>query len=87
MIARAGNIDIQLGLFLDYANNIRLYHPFPNISGKRSHRCSLFGVNTILSLSPQVRRLIGETIPMRLSNFWILDTLQQKRTSKRSHLP
>jgi pimeloyl-ACP methyl ester carboxylesterase len=28
MIARPGNIDIQLGLFLDYANNIRLYPSF-----------------------------------------------------------
>ena len=28
MIARPGNIDIQLDLFLDYANNVKLYPAF-----------------------------------------------------------
>jgi pimeloyl-ACP methyl ester carboxylesterase len=28
MIARAGNMDIQLDLFLDYANNVKLYPSF-----------------------------------------------------------
>ena len=28
MIARPGNMDIQLDLFLDYANNVKLYPKF-----------------------------------------------------------
>ena len=30
MIARPGNMDIQLDLFLDYANNVKLYLAFQN---------------------------------------------------------
>ena len=28
MLARSGNVDIQLDLFLDYANNVKLYPKF-----------------------------------------------------------
>jgi pimeloyl-ACP methyl ester carboxylesterase len=28
LLTRPGNIDIQLGLFLDYANNVKLYPKF-----------------------------------------------------------
>ena len=31
LIARPGNIEIQLDLFLDYANNVKLYPAFPGI--------------------------------------------------------
>ena len=31
MIARPGNMDIQLDLFLDYANNVKLYPAFQDL--------------------------------------------------------
>jgi hypothetical protein len=41
MIARPGNMDIQL-VFSTMRTTSGSIHPFTNISGKRSHRCSLF---------------------------------------------
>jgi hypothetical protein len=39
-MARPGNVEIQLDLFLDYANNVKLYPAFHEYYRKWTPRCS-----------------------------------------------
>jgi pimeloyl-ACP methyl ester carboxylesterase len=48
LMSRPGNQDIQLDLFLDYANNVKLYPRFRNTSERRSLGCLQSGGRMIL---------------------------------------
>jgi pimeloyl-ACP methyl ester carboxylesterase len=87
MIARPGNMDIQLDLFLDYADNVNSTQRSKRISANQSPRCSQSGGRTIRSLSPQGPRPTGETTRTRRSNFLIRDTSHWRHMSRRSFFP
>jgi hypothetical protein len=57
MIARPGNREIRLDLFLDYANNLKRYPAFRKYFEMRSRRCLPSGENTIRS---SLRKALGE---------------------------
>ncbi len=68
MIERPGNMDIQLDLFLDYANNVKLYPKFQEYFRSRSRRCWRSGASTIRSSSLRGSRLSHGTIRMPRCN-------------------
>jgi pimeloyl-ACP methyl ester carboxylesterase len=85
MIARPGNMDIQLDLFLDYANNVKLYPAFQEYFRKsKPPLLAIWGKNDPFFIPPGAQGLSRETIPTRPSNFWTPDTSRSKPTSKRS---
>ena len=57
LIARPGNMDIQLDLFLDYANNVKLYPAFHDYFRKCSRRCWQSGGSSIRISFPPAPRL------------------------------
>src|SRR5258707_3939373 len=77
LIARPGNMDIQLDLFLDYANNVKLYPAFQDYFRKaKPPLLAIWGKHDPFFIPPGA-----------LSNFLIQDTSHSKRTSKRSPSP
>ena len=84
LLARPGNADIQLDLFLDYANNVSCTRSFGSTFDPRSLRYWPCGANSIpISFRP-VLRLSGETTPTRQCNSWKPGISRSKHTSKRS---
>jgi pimeloyl-ACP methyl ester carboxylesterase len=87
MTARPGNMDIQLDLFLDYANNIRLYPSFHEYFRKeKPPLLAIWGKHDPFFI-PAGAEAYRRDNPNATVHFWILDTLQPKRTLKRSLLP
>jgi pimeloyl-ACP methyl ester carboxylesterase len=84
MIARPGNMDIQLDLFLEYANNVKLYPAFQEYFRKSKPPMLAIWARTIRSLFRRGQRRFGGIIRMRRCNFWIRDTLHWKRMLRRS---
>jgi hypothetical protein len=83
MIERPGNMDIQLDLFLDYANNVKLTRRSRSTSVSRSLRCWQSGGGSTRSLFLRAQRLSRGIIRMRRCSFWIRGTLRLRRTSRR----
>jgi len=75
LLARPGNVDIQLDLFLDYANNVKLYPRFKSIFGRRDLHSSRCGASLIHISSQQARRRFGVTFPTRWYNCYPQATL------------
>lgn len=83
LLARPGNVDIQLDIFLDYANNVKLYPKLQNISRNGSRAYERFAASTIrISLQPE-RKLFGVITRMQRLNFSIRATSRWKGTSRR----
>ncbi len=80
MIARPGNMDIQLDLFLDYANNVKLYPAFPGVL-PRIHAAAArdMGTPSTRSSFRQVQKLSSGTTQMRACSFWMLATSHLKQ--------
>jgi pimeloyl-ACP methyl ester carboxylesterase len=83
LIERPGNMEIQLDLFLDYANNLKLYRPFRSTSANRSRRSSRSGARTIRSSSRRAQKPIRAITPMPPFSFWTQATSPSKPTSRR----
>jgi pimeloyl-ACP methyl ester carboxylesterase len=82
LMARPGNTDIQLDLFLDYANNLRLYPAFQEYF-RRSQPplLAIWGKHDPYFVPAGAESC--ETIRMLSFNFSIPDTSRWKRMSKR----
>lgn len=53
MLSRPGNIDIQLDLFLDYADNVRLYPDFQAYFKERQPAVlAVWGSNDVIFIEP-----------------------------------
>jgi len=61
LLARPGNDEIQLDLFLDYASNVSSIQRSRNISAPNTHRCSRSGARMILSFCPPAPRRSSAT--------------------------
>jgi hypothetical protein len=84
LVARAGNVDIQLDLFLDYANNVKLYHVFHEYFRKwKPPPLAIWGKHDLYFI-PQAPKRSDATILTRRSNSWILDISRSKRTLRKS---
>ena len=81
LLARPGNKDIQLDLFLDYASNVRLYPNFRNIFVNQSHLCWRSGARMILFSFLREQRHFEKTCQMRTSNSSIRGILPSRRMS------
>jgi pimeloyl-ACP methyl ester carboxylesterase len=80
LLARPGNVDIQLDLFLDYANNVNLYPRFTSIFVNQSRRFLPSGANTIRTSSPPEPRHFSAISPTPKSDFSTPDTLPSRHT-------
>ncbi len=70
MIARPGNMDIQLDLFLDYANNVKLYPAFQEYFRKSNPPLLAIWGRFDPFFFLLGRRRLGVTIRMRQYSFW-----------------
>ncbi len=84
LLARPGNVDIQLDLFLDYANNVKLYPKFQEYFRLRSRRCSRFGERKICTSFRRAPKRFGAIFRMRRCNSWTPATLRWKHIWKKS---
>jgi len=84
LLARPGNVDIQLDLFLDYANNVKLTQNSRSIFERRSLRFWLYGVSSIHISFPPVQRRSGVIFPTRALNCCPPDILRLRHIFKRS---
>ena len=75
-MARPGNTDIQLDLFLDYANDVKLYPAFHEYFRKWTPPLLAIWGRTTLTSSRLERKPSNATTRMRLSNFSTRDTLR-----------
>jgi len=84
LIARPGNMDVQLDLVLDYANNVKLYPAFQKYFRKsKPPLLAIWGKNDPFFLPPALRPSRG-TIRTLRSACWMRATLPWKRTSMKS---
>ena len=84
LMARPGNVDIQLDLFLDYANNVKLYPSFHEYFRKwKPPLFAIWGKHDLYFI-PAGAEAFRRDSPTRLSSSWILDTLCSKPTWRKS---
>ncbi len=65
LLARPGNVEIQLDLFLDYGSNIALYPKFQEYFRTKRPPLLASGAGTIRTFSPKVRRHSSATTRLR----------------------
>jgi len=85
LLARPGNEEIQLDLFLDYAATSRSILSSRNISARVARRFLRYGERTTHSLSLPARKLTGAIFPMPRFNSWTPGILRSRHTSPKSH--
>jgi hypothetical protein len=83
LLERAGNKEIQLDLFLDYASNLKLYPKFQEYFRKSKPPLLAIWGRTILSSFRPGPKLFGKIFPVRTSNSSIPDISHWKRMSWR----
>ncbi len=84
LMARPGNVDIQLDLFLDYANNVKLYPAFQQYfpECEAATACDMGASAICISFRPAPRLLSG-TFRRRPFNSSIPDISHSKPTSRK----
>jgi len=83
LIARPGNMDIQLDLFLDYANNVKLYPAFRDYFRKAQPLLLAIWGSPIRISFRRARRPSGETTQTQQFDGSIRGILRWKHTWKR----
>ncbi len=80
LLARPGNVEIQLDLFLDYANNVKLYPAFQEYFRKwKPPLLAIWGKHDPFFI-PAGAEAFKRDIPGATVQFWTRDTLRWKRT-------
>ena len=85
LLARPGNDEIQLDLFLDYASNVALYPKFQEyFRTKLPSMLAVWGESDPFSFCPRVRKHSSATTPTPRCVFTIRATSRWRPTTKKS---
>ena len=85
LLGRPGNEEIQLDLFLDYANNVALYPKFQQyFRTSRPPLLAVWGKNDPFFVPAGARNLTNAIFPMPRFNSWTPGILRSRRTSPKS---
>ena len=87
LLARSGNDEIQLDLFLDYASNVALYPKFQEYFRTKQPGCSRYGATTTPSFCLQVRKPTSATTLAPKCIFSTPGTSHSRPTPRKSPAP